>query len=58
MIGSLLTVNHVIDALLAVSVVGLRGALAVIRFRKRRLEKLRQRLEQEDLARGSSDAPR
>lgn len=57
MIGWLLTVNHIIDALLAVSV-GLRGAPAVIRFRKRRLEKLLQRLEQEDRERRSSDAPR
>ena len=47
MIASLLSVNHVIDALLAVSVC-LRVVLAVIRIRKRRLEKLLRRLEQQD----------
>ncbi len=57
MIASLLTVNNIIDALLAVSVC-LRAVLAVIRIRKRRLEKLLQRLEQEDRERRSSDALR
>jgi hypothetical protein len=47
MIGSLLGVNHIIDALLAVSVC-LRVVLAVIRARKRRLEKLLERLERQD----------
>jgi hypothetical protein len=61
MIGSLLSVNHIIDALLAVSVC-LEVVLAVIRARKRRLEKLLERLEQEDremsAERRSSDALR
>ncbi len=47
MIGSLLSVNHIIDALLAVSVC-LEVVLAVIRARKRRLEKLLERLEEQD----------
>jgi hypothetical protein len=47
MIASLLSVNHIIDALLAVSVC-LEVVLAVIRARKRRLEKLLKRLEQQD----------
>ena len=47
MIVSLLSVNHIIDALLAVSVC-LRVVLAVIRTHKRRLEKLLGRLEEQD----------
>jgi hypothetical protein len=47
MIASLLSVNHIIDALVAVSVC-LRVVLAVIRARKRRLEKLLRRLEEQD----------
>lgn len=47
MIASLLSVNHIIDALLAVSVC-LRAVLALIRFRKRRLERLLERLERQD----------
>lgn len=47
MIASLLSVNHGIDALLAVSVC-LRGVLAVIRARKRRLEKILKRLDRQD----------
>jgi hypothetical protein len=48
MSGSLLTFDHIAGALVVAVLVGLRGALAVIRVRKRRLEKLRQRLEQQD----------
>ena len=48
MIASLLTVNHIIDALAVAVLVGLRAVLAVIRIRKRRLEKLLERLEQQD----------
>lgn len=47
MIASLLSVSHGIDALLAVSVC-LRGVLALIRIRKRRLEKLLRRLDRQD----------
>jgi uncharacterized membrane protein len=47
MIGSLLTWNHIIDALVAV-LVCLRAALAVIHICKRRLEKLLERLEDRD----------
>jgi hypothetical protein len=47
MIASLLSVNDIIGALLVVSVC-LRGALAVIRIRKRRLEKLLDRLDRQD----------
>ena len=47
MIGSLLTWNHIIDALVAV-LVCLRAALAVIHIRKHRLEKLLERLEDQD----------
>ncbi len=47
MIASLLSVNHIIDALVAVSVC-LRVVLAVIRARKRRPEKLLRRLEEQD----------
>lgn len=47
MIASPFSVSHAIDALLAVSVC-LRAALTVIRFRKRRLEKLLDRLEKQD----------
>jgi hypothetical protein len=45
--GSLLTLNHVIDALVVV-LVCLEAVLAIIRIRKRRLEKLLKRLEQRD----------
>jgi hypothetical protein len=55
MTGSLLTLNHIIDALVAV-LICLEAALAVIHIRKRRLEKLLKRLEQEDHERGGSDA--
>jgi hypothetical protein len=48
MIGSLLTVNHIIDALAVGVLVGLRAVLMVIRIRKRRLEKRLERLEQQD----------
>ncbi len=58
MIASLLTVNHIIDALAVGVLAGLRAVLAVIRIRKRRLEKLLQRLEQEDRERRNSDALR
>ena len=47
MIASLLSVNHIIDALLAVCVC-LRVALAVICARKRRLEKRLDRLEEQE----------
>jgi hypothetical protein len=47
MTGSLLTLNHIIDALVAL-LICLEAALAVIHIRKRRLEKLLKRLEQQD----------
>jgi hypothetical protein len=47
MIASLLSVNHGIDGLLAVSVC-LRGVLVLVRARKRRLEKLLERLDRQD----------
>ncbi len=58
MIASLLTVNNVIDALAVGVLAGLRAVLVVIRIRKRRLEKLLQRLEREDRECRSSDALR
>jgi hypothetical protein len=46
MIASLFTFNHITDTFLAVAV-GLRFTLIVVRIRKRRLEKLLERLEDE-----------
>ncbi|HEX5308966.1 MAG TPA: hypothetical protein VFW38_07790 [Solirubrobacteraceae bacterium] len=47
MIGSLFTLNHIIEALVAV-LACLEGALVVIHIRKRHLEKLLERLDQQD----------
>ncbi len=58
MIASLLTVNNIIDALAVGVLAGLRAVFVVIRIRKRRLEKLLQRLEREDRECRSSDALR
>jgi hypothetical protein len=58
MTNFLLLVLGIIIVALTVVDIGLQGVLAVIRFRKRRLEKPLERLEQEDRERRSSDALR